>query len=90
MDHIIPSSKAGKTNWHNVVTACHSCNNKKGDRSLKETGMKLIKEPYQPKFLIYSAVISPARVKRWEKYFFPELRDMQCELVSTAINASMA
>lgn len=89
IDHIIPSSKFGKTNWYNVVTACHTCNNKKGDRTLKETNMRLIKEPHEPKFLVYSAVISPARVKKWEKYFYPELRDSEREIVSTAINSSM-
>jgi 5-methylcytosine-specific restriction endonuclease McrA len=88
VDHIIPRSKNGKTNWHNVVTACHSCNNTKGDRSLKETGMRLLKEPNAPKFLIYSAVISPARVKRWEKYFYPEMRDNEKEQVCAAINAA--
>jgi 5-methylcytosine-specific restriction endonuclease McrA len=72
IDHIIPRSKGGKTCWNNVVTACHSCNNKKGDRSLKESGMRLIKEPQDPKFLVYSALISPARIKKWERYFHPE------------------
>ncbi len=87
IDHIIPKSKGGKTNWFNVVTACHSCNNKKGDRPLKEAGMRLMKEPHEPKFLVYSNVISPTRVKRWEKYFHPELRDYDREFVSTAINS---
>ena len=72
IDHIIPRSKGGKTCWNNVVTACHSCNNKKGDRSLKEAGMRLIKEPQDPKFLVYSALISPAKIKKWERYFHPE------------------
>lgn len=89
IDHIIPKSKGGKANWHNVVTACHSCNNKKGDRLLKEAGMRLIKEPHEPKFLVYSSVISPARVKRWERYFHPELRDREKELVSSVINSTM-
>jgi 5-methylcytosine-specific restriction endonuclease McrA len=88
-DHIIPKSKGGKSSWHNVVTACHSCNNKKGDRLLKDAGMKLIREPHEPKFLLYSNVISPARVKRWEKYFHPEMRDHDRELVTSAINSSM-
>ena len=89
IDHIIPSSKAGKTNWFNVVTACHTCNNKKGDRPLKEAGMRLMKEPHEPKFLVYSAVISPARIKRWEKYFYPEMRDNEREVIESAINSSM-
>ena len=31
-DHLLPRSKGGKTNWDNVVTACSSCNVKKGGR----------------------------------------------------------
>ena len=33
-DHLLPRSKGGKTNWDNVVTACSSCNVKKGGRLL--------------------------------------------------------
>jgi len=72
IDHIIPRSKGGKTNWFNVVTACHNCNNKKSDRTLKEADMKLIKKPGEPRYMIYSSVISPSRIKRWEKYFYPK------------------
>ena len=31
-DHLLPRSKGGKTDWDNVVTACSSCNVKKGGR----------------------------------------------------------
>ena len=47
-DHLLPRSKGGKTNWDNVVTACSSCNVKKGGRLLKHSGMKLNQEPFQP------------------------------------------
>ena len=32
LDHVIPKSKKGPSNWENVVTACKSCNLKKGDK----------------------------------------------------------
>ena len=47
-DHLLPRSKGGKTNWDNVVTACSSCNVKKGGRLLSKSGMTLNKMPYQP------------------------------------------
>ena len=47
-DHIIPRSHGGKTNWLNVVSACRSCNFKKGNKSLKNSGLKLKVEPYIP------------------------------------------
>ena len=47
-DHLLPRSKGGETNWNNVVTACSSCNVKKGGRLLKNSDLILGQEPYQP------------------------------------------
>ena len=47
-DHLLPRSKGGQTNWDNVVTACSSCNVKKGGRLLKNLDMRLNKDPFQP------------------------------------------
>ena len=47
-DHLLPRSKGGQTNWDNVVTACSSCNVKKGGRLLKNSDMKLNQDPFQP------------------------------------------
>ena len=47
-DHLLPRSKGGKTNWDNVVTACSSCNVKKGGRLLKNSGMEIFNMPYRP------------------------------------------
>ena len=47
-DHLTPRCLNGKTSWNNVVSACTSCNLKKGRRLLKYTDMKLLKEPSRP------------------------------------------
>ena len=47
-DHLVPRCLNGKTSWNNVVSACTSCNLKKGRRLLKFTDMKLLKEPSSP------------------------------------------
>ena len=47
-DHIIPRSHGGKTNWLNVVSACRTCNFKKGNKSLKNSGLNLRVQPYIP------------------------------------------
>ena len=47
-DHLLPRSKGGQTNWDNVVTACSTCNVKKGGRLLKYSDMILNQEPFQP------------------------------------------
>ena len=44
MDHVLPLSKGGKTNWENIVTACQTCNGKKADRLLMKPNYK----PYKP------------------------------------------
>ena len=45
LDHVLPSSRGGKTTWDNVVACCSKCNCKKGDKTPKEAGMKLAKKP---------------------------------------------
>lgn len=47
-DHIVPVSRGGKDSWMNVVSSCYNCNNRKGDRLLKECGFELLYVPYTP------------------------------------------
>ena len=49
-DHVIPVSKNGVTSWDNVVSSCKSCNTKKGSKTLKESGMQLLKIPKKPRW----------------------------------------
>jgi 5-methylcytosine-specific restriction endonuclease McrA len=48
IDHIVPVSRGGKTNFENCVTACRPCNNRKGSRTPNEAGMFLKKRPITP------------------------------------------
>lgn len=45
VDHIIPSSRGGDSEWDNLITACASCNSRKADRTPVEAGMPLLFEP---------------------------------------------
>jgi 5-methylcytosine-specific restriction endonuclease McrA len=45
LDHVIPKSRGGSSNWDNLVACCKKCNNKKGNHMPDEAGMKLIKRP---------------------------------------------
>ena len=49
LDHVIPKSRSGPTNWENIVCACVSCNVRKGGRTPREAGMQLIRQPTKPK-----------------------------------------
>jgi 5-methylcytosine-specific restriction endonuclease McrA len=35
IDHVVPKSKNGKNNWHNLLTACRDCNFDKRDRDYR-------------------------------------------------------
>ena len=50
LDHVIPRSKGGLTNWDNIVTACYNCNTKKDDMTPKQAGMRLLVKPSRPKW----------------------------------------
>jgi 5-methylcytosine-specific restriction endonuclease McrA len=36
LDHIVPRSRGGNNNHHNLITACISCNQQKGTKTLAE------------------------------------------------------
>ncbi|MBI4928998.1 MAG: HNH endonuclease [Anaerolineae bacterium] len=48
IDHVIPRHMGGKHIWTNVVTACPSCNHRKGGRTVEDAGMKLLRNPVEP------------------------------------------
>jgi 5-methylcytosine-specific restriction endonuclease McrA len=49
LDHIMPRSRGGQATWENIVCACLKCNVRKGGRTPREAGMRLIREPVQPR-----------------------------------------
>jgi 5-methylcytosine-specific restriction endonuclease McrA len=48
IDHLIPRSKGGNTDWENCVACCTACNHRKGARTPKEANMHLTRRPFQP------------------------------------------
>ncbi len=48
LDHVVPLSRGGHSEWTNVVTACVPCNSKKGSRLPAAVGMRLIRRPKKP------------------------------------------
>jgi 5-methylcytosine-specific restriction endonuclease McrA len=47
-DHVVPLSRGGRNVWTNVVTACRACNQRKADKLLSESTMRLHAVPYTP------------------------------------------
>lgn len=48
LDHVIPRQRGGKHTWENVVSACNTCNHRKGNRTPMEAGMPLRSQPGPP------------------------------------------
>jgi len=46
LDHVLPLSKGGKTEWTNIVTACHDCNSDKGN----DERIRPKNAPYRPDY----------------------------------------
>ena len=48
VDHVVPRSLGGLDEWQNLVCACPSCNNRKGNRTPQQAGMQLRSQPRKP------------------------------------------
>ena len=74
LDHIIPRRKGGPASWDNLVACCDKCNNKKGDKTLKEANMTLLRKPHRPRFipyLSYATFAAAAKKPEWHDYLEP-------------------
>jgi len=72
LDHVIPRSRSGESAWENLVACCHHCNNRKGNRTPEEAGMRLVRQP-RPFSLHTSRHIMRLLGKsdeQWRKYLF--------------------
>lgn len=48
MEHVKPECQEGPTSWENLVTSCHTCNQRKGGRTPEQAGMDMVYYPYRP------------------------------------------
>jgi len=69
VEHVLPSSRGGKTTWFNCVTACHGCNKRKANKTPEEAGMPLLRKPAAPSALhFWDAMKSDHWHDSWESY----------------------
>jgi 5-methylcytosine-specific restriction endonuclease McrA len=69
IDHVIPKSRGGATDWTNCVLAHKKVNAKKADRTPEEAGLKLIRQPYVPKELPVSFYLTNKyNIQEWELF----------------------
>ena len=68
LDHLIPKARGGKTSWNNLVTACKSCNSKKGNYLPEEAGLELPIRPYRPSYIMYLKDLSGNNYEEWKPF----------------------
>jgi 5-methylcytosine-specific restriction endonuclease McrA len=70
MDHVLPKSRGGKNTWENLVAACKKCNQKKGSRTTKESGMIPLRHPLRPKANILRTISKNQISELWKNYLW--------------------
>jgi len=69
LDHLVPRSRGGRATWDNIVCACLRCNVRKGGRTPREAGMRLIREPVEPKTSpALSLKLSHRKYRSWKAF----------------------
>lgn len=70
VDHVIPKTFGGKETWDNLVCACVSCNNKKGNQTPEQAGLSLLRMPVKPTHLTFIKHFVGIRSEKWKPYLF--------------------
>ena len=71
IDHVFPRHRGGENTWENVVCSCLKCNNKKGNRTPQECGLRLPHPPRKPRYIPYISFprfVSAVKRPEWREY----------------------
>jgi 5-methylcytosine-specific restriction endonuclease McrA len=68
VDHVIPRSRGGDSEWDNIVAACAPCNRRKGNRTPREARMHPATRPKPPGPTVFIRIASPRIPVAWESY----------------------
>lgn len=68
IDHIVPRSRGGRSSWTNCAVACERCNGIKGDRTLAEAGMRMLRAPKAPDWSPWLRVPRQRRRPSWSVF----------------------
>lgn len=77
VDHVVPKRLGGETSWENLVCCCRKCNAKKGDKTLEQAGMRLLRPPRKPKYIPFihlTKYIEGKKHEIWQDYL-PDVQD---------------
>lgn len=76
IEHIIPKSRGGTNRIDNLTIACHSCNQKKGNKTAEEFGYPNIQKQVK-RSLMDAAILNATRWRVYEKLISTGL-DVEC------------
>lgn len=68
VDHVIPRSRGGPSEWDNIVAACAPCNRRKGNRTPHEARMHPANHPKAPGPAVFIRIASPRIPPAWDQY----------------------
>lgn len=71
LEHVLPRSRGGLTDWSNIVTSCIPCNLRKANMLPEEAGMKLLIKPTKPKWRGSASLVfrAPFKIKAsWQRF----------------------
>ena len=58
IDHVVPRSMGGRTDWDNCVAACRPCNHSKGSKLLKP-----LTKPYKPSYYQLANIVKNSTLR---------------------------
>lgn len=70
IDHVVPKSRGGADSWENLVTACNTCNNRKGNKTPAEANMNLKRKPYRPNHIVFLREYLGHIEECWKPYLY--------------------
>lgn len=72
LDHIIPKSRGGESNWENLAACCPGCNVRKGSKLPEEAGLTMIKDPRKGSTYHFIHLLRHygSVDEQWRKYLF--------------------
>ncbi len=69
IDHVVPRSRGGRTDWENCVLAHREVNSRKANKTPAEAGLVLLRKPAMPKPLSATMLIRNTHgVQDWEHF----------------------
>jgi len=79
IEHIVPKSRGGRTSWNNCALACVECNKRKANRTLRQSGMRLLNTPKVPNWSWDVEIAVGRRRASWSQFLSDHYWNVELE-----------